>query len=144
MKRSSCKWQLFWNILMELKFSRQCFEKNLNIKFHHNASSGSRVVACGRTDMTKLVVSSRTFEKAPKKSYKHNYPCTLTRHVFVIVTGRQHLQFGYAAGSVIFVSSSLQPKAQKWVPPARTALQNYIHRVEGQGGVKRPLQFSKG
>ena len=35
---------------MKLEFSRQSFEKYLNIKFHENQSSGIRVVPCGRTD----------------------------------------------------------------------------------------------
>jgi hypothetical protein len=50
-KRSSCKVPVIlvrfqWN----LKSSRQIFQKRLNIKFHQNPSSGSRVVPCGRTD----------------------------------------------------------------------------------------------
>jgi hypothetical protein len=35
---------------MKLEFSRKIFEKRLNIKFHENPSSGSRVVSCGRID----------------------------------------------------------------------------------------------
>ena len=53
---------------MKFEFSRQIFEKYSNIKFHENLSSGSRVVACdrtdGRTDMTNLVVAFRSFAKA--------------------------------------------------------------------------------
>jgi len=37
-------------ILMELEFSRQIFQKSSNTKFHENPSCGSRVVACGRTE----------------------------------------------------------------------------------------------
>jgi hypothetical protein len=37
-------------ILTTLGFSRQIFEKRLNIKFHQNSSCGSRVVPCGRKD----------------------------------------------------------------------------------------------
>ena len=37
-------------ILMELKFSRQFFEKYSTTKFNENPSSGSRVVPCGQTD----------------------------------------------------------------------------------------------
>jgi hypothetical protein len=37
-------------ILMELEFSRQIFEKSSNIRFHENPSGGSRVVPCGQTD----------------------------------------------------------------------------------------------
>jgi hypothetical protein len=40
-------------------------KKPLNIKFHQNPSSGSRVVPCGRTDgqteITKLIVTFRNF-----------------------------------------------------------------------------------
>jgi hypothetical protein len=35
------------------------------VKFHENSSSGSRV-ACGRTDVTKLIVAFRNFAKAPE------------------------------------------------------------------------------
>ena len=49
---------------MKIEFSRQIFEKYSNIKFYENPSSGSRVIPCGRTDvstdMTKLIVASRT------------------------------------------------------------------------------------
>jgi len=37
-------------ISMELEFSRQIFEKHLNIKFHENPSSCSRAATCGRTE----------------------------------------------------------------------------------------------
>jgi len=52
---------------MKLEFSRQIFEKSTNIKFHENPSSGSRVVPCGRTDMTKLIAAFRYFANVPKK-----------------------------------------------------------------------------
>ena len=51
---------------MNLEFSQQIFEKYSNIKFHENPSSGSRVVPCGQTDMTKLIVAFRNFANAPK------------------------------------------------------------------------------
>jgi hypothetical protein len=35
---------------MKTEFFGQVFEKNSNIKFYQNPSSGSRVVPCGRTD----------------------------------------------------------------------------------------------
>ena len=48
----------------------------LNIKFHQNPSSGSRVVPCrltdGQTDMTKLIVTFRNYENAPKNQVFHN------------------------------------------------------------------------
>ena len=57
-------------ILMNLEFSRQGFEKLLNVKFHADPLSGSRVVPFGRTDvtsdMTKLIVALRNFANASK------------------------------------------------------------------------------
>ena len=56
---------------MKLKFSRQIFEKKLNIKFYQNPFSGSHVFPCGKTggrmDMTKIIVAFRSFANAPKK-----------------------------------------------------------------------------
>jgi hypothetical protein len=46
---------------MKLEFSRQIFEKYSNIKLHENPSSGSRVVACGRAYMTKLILAFHDF-----------------------------------------------------------------------------------
>jgi hypothetical protein len=54
-----------YQILIQLEFSRQIFENFTNIKFHGNPTSGSRVVPCGRTDMTKLIVAFRNFANAP-------------------------------------------------------------------------------
>jgi len=51
---------------MKLEFSRLIFEKFSNMKFHENPSNGDRVVLCGRTDMTKLIVALRNFANAPK------------------------------------------------------------------------------
>jgi len=46
------------------------FSKNFsNISFHENMSSKSRVVPCGRTDMTKLLVVFRNFQNAPKEGF---------------------------------------------------------------------------
>ena len=46
------------------------FEKHANFKFHENPSRGSRADPCGctdrRTDMTKLIVTSRKFENESK------------------------------------------------------------------------------
>jgi hypothetical protein len=41
---------------MGLEFYGQIFEKNSNIKFDKNPSSGSRVVPRGQTDMTTRIV----------------------------------------------------------------------------------------
>ena len=37
-------------ILMNVEFPRQIFEKYSHVKFHENPPSGSRVVPCGQTD----------------------------------------------------------------------------------------------
>jgi hypothetical protein len=51
---------------MKREFSGQIFEKYSNIKFHENQSSGSQVVAWGRTDRhLKLMVAFHSFAKAP-------------------------------------------------------------------------------
>ena len=56
---------------MKLEFSRQIFEKSLNIKFHENSASGE--LRCSmrtdgrtdrQTDMTKLIVAFRNFANA--------------------------------------------------------------------------------
>ena len=44
------------------------FKKFLNIIFHENPSSGSRVFPCGRTNMRKPTVAFRNVPNAPKKS----------------------------------------------------------------------------
>ena len=70
---------------MKRVFSRQIFEKYSNIKFHENPYSGSRVVCSmrrdRRTDLTKLIVTSRNFAKAlkivRKDAYSSNVYCTL-------------------------------------------------------------------
>ena len=52
---------------MKLEFSRQFFEKYSNIKFDGHHPTGSPVVPCGRTDMTKLIDAFRNCANAPKK-----------------------------------------------------------------------------
>ena len=54
---------------MKLEFSGQIFEQSSNIKFHQNPPIGSRVVPCGQTDMTKLIVAFRNFANARNKPY---------------------------------------------------------------------------
>jgi hypothetical protein len=49
---------------MKLEFSGQILEEYSNTEFHENLSSGSRVVPCGRTDMTKLFAIFLTRLKA--------------------------------------------------------------------------------
>jgi hypothetical protein len=66
-----------FRILMKLEFSRQIFEKHLNIKFHQNPLSGRQFFPCrrkdGRTDM-KLIVTFRNFASAPKNVRYSLYP----------------------------------------------------------------------
>jgi hypothetical protein len=77
--RCSCR------IKKKLEFYRQIFEKSSNIKFYRNPSSGSRVVPCGRTAMTQLIVAIRDFANAPK-----NVICCLVREQNKSVKGSQH------------------------------------------------------
>jgi len=44
------------------------FQKS-SIKFHENPSSGSKVVPCGQTDVTKLVVNFLDAANAPKNGF---------------------------------------------------------------------------
>jgi hypothetical protein len=53
---------------MKLNILDRVSKKYSNVKFHENPFSGSRVVPCGRTDMTTLVVAFRKFENVPKKN----------------------------------------------------------------------------
>jgi hypothetical protein len=76
--RSSCKLPVILvRFLMKFEFSRQIFEKYLNIKFPENPSSESRDIPCGRTDtQTDRPTdrhddansrSSRTYERAKQQ-----------------------------------------------------------------------------
>ena len=58
--RYSC--QMF----IKVDFSRRSFEKYSNVNFYESLSCGSRVVPCGRTDVTKLTVGFRDFANAPE------------------------------------------------------------------------------
>ena len=60
----------FCRILITFEFSRQIFEEVSNIKFHKNPSSGSRVLLCRQTKVTKLIVAFRNFAKVPKNRIK--------------------------------------------------------------------------
>jgi len=61
------QYRYYCEISIKLKFSRQIFQKYLSIKFHEKPSSENRVIADGRTDMTKLIVYFRNFSRALKK-----------------------------------------------------------------------------
>jgi hypothetical protein len=60
-RRCSCQ------VVIKLDLSGQNFEEYSNIEFHKNPSSGSWVVACGRTDLMKLRVAFLNFAYEPKK-----------------------------------------------------------------------------
>jgi hypothetical protein len=51
---------------MKLEFFQQIFERYSNIKYNKNPSSGSRIVPCGQTDITKLTVAFRNSANASK------------------------------------------------------------------------------
>jgi hypothetical protein len=53
---------------MKFNFSQKIFGKVSSIKFNKNPSSESRVVPCGRTDITKLIVAFCNTENAPKET----------------------------------------------------------------------------
>ena len=57
---------IFVRLQLSLFFYRQAFEKYSDTKFHENPSSWSRVVPCGKTDITKLIVAFRNFGNARK------------------------------------------------------------------------------
>jgi hypothetical protein len=66
-RRPSCKVPVFsCQILMKLECSRQSSEKYSNVKFYETPSSGNRVVPLGQGDMTKLIVTFRSYAKALK------------------------------------------------------------------------------
>jgi hypothetical protein len=58
---------------MKLEFSRHTFDKKYAmVKFHENPSCRGRVVPCGRTDMTKLIVSSFAILRTRQKKIEIN------------------------------------------------------------------------
>jgi len=71
-------------------FNENCsLEKFSNIKFHKNSFSGSRTVACGRTDpqtdKTNLIASFRNFANPPKNCIKfHNVLFQIHYYLFII------------------------------------------------------------
>jgi hypothetical protein len=62
---------------MTLEFSWQIFEKSPNVKFHEDPCSGSRIVPCRRTDMTKLIIALRNFAIAPKNASQIFVKCNM-------------------------------------------------------------------
>jgi hypothetical protein len=72
--RSSCKVPLLLSDINETWVFSQIFEPYLNMKFHENLSSRSRVVPWGwtdeRADITKLIVAVYNFANAPKMVHR--------------------------------------------------------------------------
>jgi len=60
------KYPLFFSDFNELELYLRIFQRYWNTKFYETASSDSRVFPCGRTDMTKLIITFCHFAKAPK------------------------------------------------------------------------------
>jgi hypothetical protein len=57
---------------MKLEFSGQIFEKHSDIKFYENPFSGNRLLAHGQTDVSKLIVTVRSFANARKNEMGAN------------------------------------------------------------------------
>jgi hypothetical protein len=92
---------------MKLGFSRLFFsERRSSMKFHRNPSSGSRIVACGQTDMTKLIVAFRNFTKMPE-TY------TLCCKVAEIIGNRTQAHVNSRIPAVVTRWSDLQVDAPK-------------------------------
>ena len=91
---------------MELKLSRQIFEKSSSIKFHANPSSGSRFLSCGLTDrrtdrqedMTEVTVAFRNFA---------NVPTTCTASDNVIRQRAKYLQVLYTTAAATTTTTTL-------------------------------------
>ena len=67
-KHLHVQFPLFLSYLNETWIFSTDFRKiSSNIKLHQNPCNGSRVVPCGRTDITKLIFAFRDFANAPKK-----------------------------------------------------------------------------
>ena len=89
-------------ILMKLEFSGQVFEKYLNIKFHENPSSGSRVVPCGQTDrgsdMKLTVAVKRVYTESPVRGSRETAADNLTRCLSSILIPSSLLRPGLHSG----------------------------------------------
>jgi hypothetical protein len=83
------KYSLFLSDLMKLEFSRHMFRKYTNMKFHENASGGTRHVSGGQTDRTKLIVAFQNFANAPKNAAGFHTLRSLCFHLQA--QGKQHL-----------------------------------------------------
>ena len=89
------KYLLFFSDFNKTRIFRQIFEKHLNVKFHENPSTGSRVVPCGITktctDFTKLIVVFQNFENAPKNG---NFAAYIKKRKVYLMPKHAKLFFG--------------------------------------------------
>jgi len=60
------KYPLFLSDFKTFEFSQNIFEKFSITSFHKNPSNANRVVPCGQTDITKLIIAFRKFANASK------------------------------------------------------------------------------
>jgi hypothetical protein len=125
---------------MKLEVPRQILVKSWNIKFNQNPSSGSRVIPCGRTDMTKLIVAFQSFANASRNV--HGCNCTFiwtditetnspTTSDWVMLVVR-YCQYLLSTSSVGFSTFTAQTRITKNSGKIRTKLQalyvsNYVH-----------------
>jgi hypothetical protein len=66
MQRLHVKYTLFLLDFNESWIFSTDFRRKLKYQVYQNPSSGNRVLPCGQTDMTKLMVAFRSFPNAPK------------------------------------------------------------------------------
>ena len=95
-------------------------EKNSNIKYHENPSSGSRVVpygkTYGRTDMTNVTVAFSSFANAPKNGCLVIRPCVQNhyyRHLFW-TTNNLHFQQYVFSHWILFIFFSVYSFREFW------------------------------
>jgi len=113
---------------MKLEFSRQFFEECLTVKFHDNPSSGSRVVPCGQTDVTKLIVAPRNFANSPKYSFKNHKRKNLHE------TSYEGTWFAFSLYSavviLVFVLRRIFLKSRRWVQYRRLKSSGMLNPVD--------------
>ena len=76
-----CSTRYSGHISMNLEFSRQMFGYSSYTKFNETPSSGNRVIPCGQTGMTELIVAFLNFANASQTNlalFPHRGgPCNL-------------------------------------------------------------------
>ena len=65
-------------------YSTDFQKKSLNMNFHENLPSGSRVVPCGQTDMTKQTAAFHNFVNMPKIEQNKKWPTKLSKMVHFV------------------------------------------------------------